>query len=351
MITRRNFIKSSAALGAITMVPDFLQAGNLFKDQKIWASLIHLSFNMWEDHDKYRVSESKNQSVRYFDNNLRFSETLWDDYLKKMVKNKMNMVVIDLGDAVKYDSHPEIAINNAWTPSKVRAEVKKLKAMGLEPIPKLNFSAGHDQWLHEYSRMVSTETYYKVCSELIEEVCELFDKPRFFHIGYDEETAQNQRFHSIVTVRQGDLWWHDFHFFVNEVEKNGARTWIWSDLAWEHEEEFFKKMPKSVLQSNWYYKTDFSDPDSNAVRTYLRLAKEGYDQIPCGGYFVDERPDNREGSMMATVQFAANNFDNDRLLGFLHSSWRPTLDPYADEILKGVDFSGAARKWYDSRKK
>lgn len=32
---------------------------------------------------------------------------------------------------------------------------------------KLNFSAAHDQWLHDYSRMVSTPVYYKVCAEVI----------------------------------------------------------------------------------------------------------------------------------------------------------------------------------------
>ncbi len=55
--------------------------------------------------------------------------------------------------------------------------------------------------------------------------------------------------------------------------------------------------------------------------------------------------------MMATAKFAAQNFDNEHLLGFLHTSWRPTLDPYADEILEGVDFSGQALKWYESQKR
>ena len=38
----------------------------------------------------------------------------------------MNMVVIDLGDAVAYKSVPEIAVKNAWTGDKLRRELAAL---------------------------------------------------------------------------------------------------------------------------------------------------------------------------------------------------------------------------------
>ena len=97
-----------------------------------------------------------------------------------MSQQGMNMVLVDLGDGVKYESHPEIAVNNAWSTARLKQELAKLREMGLEPIPKLNFAAGHDVWLGKYSRMVSTDIYYGVCKDLIEEVSALFDKPRFF---------------------------------------------------------------------------------------------------------------------------------------------------------------------------
>ncbi len=37
----------------------------------------------------------------------------------------MNMVIIDLGDGVKYDSHPEIAVTGAWSPQKLNEGIKK----------------------------------------------------------------------------------------------------------------------------------------------------------------------------------------------------------------------------------
>ncbi len=136
----------------------------------------------------------------------------------------MNMVIIDLGDGVKYDSHPEIAVNGAWSTSQLKKELKIIRGLGLEPIPKLNFSTGHKAWLGPYQRMVSSDTYYHVCSNLINEVIDLFDKPPFFfHLGMDEETADNQRTHQNVVVRQGDLWWHDFYYLTELVETQNVR--------------------------------------------------------------------------------------------------------------------------------
>jgi hypothetical protein len=104
--------------------------------------------------------------------------------------------------------------------------------MGLEPIPKLNFSTCHDYWLGPYARMVSTPKYYEVCQNLIAEVIDLFDKPRYFHLGMDEEEQKHQRWFEHVVLRQYGLWWREFEFFVKQVEK--GQGLIWSDYVWEH---------------------------------------------------------------------------------------------------------------------
>ena len=90
-----------------------------------------------------------------------------------MAATGINMVVIDLGDGIEYESHPEIAVKNAWKP-KSKNRAGKMRKLGIEPIPKLNFATTHDIWLKDYSRMVSTDIYYNVCKDLIEEVSLLF---------------------------------------------------------------------------------------------------------------------------------------------------------------------------------
>lgn len=144
---------------------------------------------------------------------LVFEEPVWNITLKKMADAGMNMVIIDLGDTVKYESHPEIAVKNTWTVDKLRSELTKIRHLGLEPIPKLNFATSYDAWLGEYAKMVSTNKYYSICRDLIQEVIELFDTPRFFHLGMDEETAQHQQTYNYAVIRQNDLWWDDLYFY------------------------------------------------------------------------------------------------------------------------------------------
>lgn len=350
MTNRRHFIKqlSVAGIAAPYLLSDPLSASiiqNRSKTpDKIWACLLHLSFNMWEEFI------SPHRPFRGYRPDLELSEPLWDDAIQKMADDGMNMVVIDLGDAIKYDSHPEITVNNAWSTDKLKIKLARMRELGLEPIPKLNFSAGHDTWMGEYSRMVSTKKYYEVCSDLIGEVCSLFDNPRYFHLGMDEESASHQTHYKYIVVRQNEVWWKDFYFLVDAVEKQGARAWIWPDyMLWNYPDQFFQKMPKSVVQSNWYYWEDFDidqmkEDRKKYVKAYLDLEAHGYDQIPTGSYHSEN-----EKNIENTIQFCAKQFNNKRLLGFLQTFWKPTIEEYRERILKGIDLIGDAKGNYEKQ--
>jgi len=299
----------------------------------IWSYLIHLGYNMWLDREAPELGITGLAAQPY----LRFDESLWNELLPEMVKAGVNMVVIDLGEGVQYASHPEIAVDGSWSVERLQAELEKLRGMGIEPIPKLNFSTTHDAWLGPYSRMVSTPAYYDVCRDLIGEVIEIFDRPRLFHLGMDEETAEHQRHQSYAVMRQFDLWWHDLLFLVKEVEKKGARAWIWSDYLWHHPDEFFERMPRSVLQSNWYYGDDFN-PELGYVKAYLDLEKHGFDQVPTGSNW------SCDSNFGGTVEFAKKNTPRERLAGFLQTVWRPTLEEYRQKHLDAIDQLARARE-------
>lgn len=316
------------------------QEADQAENRMIWANLLHLSFNMWED----RIEPGTDyMDVRGYCSHLQFDEKLWDDILDRMAEVGMNMVVIDLGDGVQYRSHPEIAVEDAWTVEKLRRELTKLRDLGLEPIPKLNFATTHDAWLGEYSRCVSTDTYYAVCEDLIAEVIDLFDIPRFFHLGMDEETAGHQRYYEYVVVRQYDLYWRDFHFYCEQVGKAGVRPWIWSDYLWHHPEVFFKEMPKSILQSNWFYGIDF-DKDDAKVKAYHDLEEHGYDQIPTGSNHSTPR------NFGMTVDYCAQHIHPSRLLGFMQTPWRPTTERFRQCHMEAVEQVGRAKAGFVSRR-
>ena len=272
-------------------------------DRRLYGMLLHLGYNMWCDRRKLRdlnekrrypipddITGERRKKLEYeYTHNcyspvLTFDDDVFWRVAEKMAKAGMNFILIDVGDGCAYPSRPEIAVKGAWSPEKMRTALARLRSMGLEPIPKLNFSATHDAWMGEYSRMTSTTPYYDVVADCIADLCEVFN-PRLFHIGYDEEDDWHQAAFDHVVIRQGDLWWHDFLFTVREVEKRGVRAWAWSDRIWQHKAKFLKKWPKSVLCSNWYYLPEFEYPKDHEfypmVKAYEWLEEAGYDQMPC----------------------------------------------------------------------
>ena len=173
------------------------------KDDFIWAALLHMGTNMWLDNVPSEYPPFKGEQLKLVCamDHVRFDERVWRALTSRMAEVGMNMVVIDLGEAIRYPSHPELWVDGSWEIERFRKELARLRAMGLEPIPKMNFSAAHDVWLKKYERMLSTKPYYQVCSDLIRDVCEIFDHPRFLHLGYDEETVGHQRKYLYCTVR------------------------------------------------------------------------------------------------------------------------------------------------------
>lgn len=308
----------------------------------LWANLVHISFEMWWDRELPPGAERKYYEARP---HLRVDDALWNDILAGMHAAGMNMIVLDLGNGIAYESHPEIAVKNAWSTARLRDELAQCRELGLEPIPKLNFSACHDVWLHPYDRMVSTPAYYAVCAELIAEVIELFDTPAFFHLGMDEETAENQRLLRYAVIRQYDLWWHDLNQLIEAAQDGGSRPWVWSDHLWHHPDEFFANMPASVLQSNWYY-DDNLNPEDPEVKAYAQLEEHRYDQVPTASNFAGQTR-----NLQKTVELCTRVIHPDRLFGFMQTPWRPTQEEFRAIHMDAIEQVARARAWYEGTRR
>ena len=323
----------------------------------LWGMLVHVSTNMWyeadntaclnalSDAESGQTSRARTWEIPASDE-LRFDKSLWYEYSAYMQKCGVNTLVLDLGDSIVYDSHPEIAVKGAFTPQQIRDEARRLRNLGFEIIPKLNFSTTHDTWLGEYSRMVSTPTYYRVCEDIIDEVCEIFS-PRYIHLGMDEEVYENQRYYNYVNIRQNDWWWSDLYRFVYRVERHSARAMMWSDYARHRPDEFVARCPRSVVQCPWYYFTQFSGDMTEEIACRVRpfeiLARAGFDIV--GGASNAFFNENFE----LLSEYCVNTIDNDRLLGMLQTTWLSVEPKWKDAILSSADNVRNARKWYESR--
>ena len=283
--------------------------------------------------------------------------TCWRQQLEGARQGGLNTVFIDVAEAYAYPGHPELWVKGSLDFDRMRQVLDEIRGMGLEPIPKLNFSTGHDQWLREYHYRLSTPEYYRVVADVIRETCKVFGGPRLFHLGFDEEVYIAMKRRQFCAIRRGDLWWKDFLYCVGEVERNGARAMCWSDKICGGREEFLKRMPKSVLQVPWYYGTDFSaeyltwQPEfeksldwkiqRNLAASILTLADAGYDVMPCTSNFKED------GAADAMVGFCKSRIDPARLKGIFMSFWHKPCPEDTPMVLNGLRlFADAKRRHY-----
>ena len=323
-------------------------------NDRMWGVLIHLGMNQWHDHFMSEIKRAgvwaKCPGEEYLDHiraqyctadHVRFDEAVWREVSARYAECGVNTIVLDLGEAVAYPSRPELAVKGSWAPEKLRAELDRLRGMGFEVVPKLNFSTSHDAWLKDYHRMVSTDEYYDVCSDVIRDACEIFGGPRLFHIGFDEERPQHHKNDQIAIARQGMLWWHDLKFLSSQVESRGARTWMWVDHIVKDSGRtlVYDNLPKSVLVSPWYYQDVFDPGETWEIKAMHDLDAHGYDMVPCGStcFFTDD-------SMERLSAYCEARFNRSRLKGYLCAPWLEMCEYFKPRLLLAGESTGRARR-------
>jgi hypothetical protein len=89
------------------------------------------------------------------------------------------------------------------------------------------------------------------------------------------------------------------------------------------------------VQSNWYYGAEFGKQVDH-VRAYMELDARGYDQVPTGSNW------SVPGNLERTVAFCREYVTPARLLGFLQTVWKPTLEVCRDQHVQALTLLGQA---------
>ena len=95
-----------------------------------------------------------------------------------------------------------------------------------------------------------------------------------------------------------------------------------------------------MLQSNWYYNPSFNKK-INYVKAYLDLNAHGYDQIPTASTWCAVE------NFQKTVAYCSKHIAPKSLLGFLQTSWRPTLEACRQQHMQAIKAVGQVVKTYD----
>lgn len=297
------------------------------QDFEIKALLGHISYNMW-------CSEPRDDVHYGYSDKLRFEPDVYKRIVLRASKAGFNMIILELGDGIAWRSHPETTVKDPLSLDELQTLLKFTRDAGLEPIPKLNFSTVHDIWLGEYERMIGTERYHQVCLELIQEATELFDGPRFFHIGMDEETLPHHTDINLeyVVLRLGNEWIRAVERFNEDVKRCGAQAWIWGDAFWKGRGEIPSSISKDIIISDWQYR---NEPDYPSMRLIEEL---GYKQVPAGSNWT------RKDNISYLAEFAANNLKPESLLGLMQTVWHPMVSEHERFYDEAIDVAAPAFK-------
>ena len=298
------------------------------QNKKIWAVLLHLGSNMWAKKGKKLagIGFDEDQGATYKEK-MYCQKEIWKKVTDFLPSCEVNTLVIDIGEGVRLDSHPEIATDGAWSKEELKEELNRLRSMGITPIPKFNFSCGHNAWMGEYAYMVGTKAYYDFCKDIIEETIELFDTPEFFHLGLEEEDYGSQATNYIAIVRTHAKKMEDALYLFDICRSKGVRPWIWADFkSYGGPEKFAENVPKDVMISTWYYGIirdgiafeDYRD-EIKEMKTTVDL---GYDLVPTVSSFWGWNLNAKDTMLFCKKHLA----DNEHLKGFMTASWMLTVE-------------------------
>ena len=312
-------------------------------DKTMWAFLLQLGNNIWAkpgDITPYQLEDEES----YHDYVYSDRET-WRKVTEYLPKCGFNTVVIDIGEALKLDSHPELAVPGSWEKAEFKEELNRLRSLGLTPIPKYNFSTSHNAWMQEYGDMVGTELYKQVCDDIVKEVIEIFDKPEFFHLGLNDENPDYQKYFPVKIVRSWGEKMEDAVRLFNVCLERGVRPWIWADVGTVNEfggpERFCKYIPKEVLVSNRTKKLVIrmdGSPDAPQTKQYRELADWGYEQVATcyrWEWFLNEK---------MTMRYCQDYVKKDSVIGYMTAPWLPVRPEYYEGILYVADTFRYARQ-------
>lgn len=166
----------------------------------------------------------------------RFFAHIWDtrDFIDMAEMLHMNTVILQVDNAIKFDSAPGVGRTDALEKDTLRAVVKYAREAGLEVIPFINTFSHQDVLLcPAYPNLCLDKNTYdpsnpKVYARLfgmIDEILEIF-QPKYMHIGHDEI----QVFSNMPKQKAAELFLSDLRKIHAHLKQRNVQTMMWAGM-------------------------------------------------------------------------------------------------------------------------
>jgi hexosaminidase len=166
----------------------------------------------------------------------RFLEQVWDarELIDVAEMLHMNTVIIQVDNAIKFDSVRGVARSGALEKDTLRAIVKYAREAGLEVIPFVNTFSHQDVLLcPAYPDLCLDNSTYdpsnpKVYAKLfgiIDEILEIFE-PKYMHVGHDEIRALS----NIPQKKAAELFLSDIRKIHAHLKQKKVQMMMWASM-------------------------------------------------------------------------------------------------------------------------
>lgn len=254
------------------------------------------------------------------------------DLLERAIRlaahNKMTGLVVEVGTGMTYDRAPEIFVEGFSTneKAKVSAAADLAKSLGLELVPFLNASAGHDIWLAPYSYAVpNSDLYMEALFDTFDEAIETL-RPAHLHLGMDEDVASD---FDEVPLRGKETHKKIILASYEFLRRRGVSTLVWNDgislLGTD-----IADVPRDIVVLPWLYGGNDFTPAKQYVDLGFRILCSPWSQW------------HVENDQFFSIY--ASTLKSDKVLGMAGTIWYP-IPPDAENDYRRCLVKAAEAFW------
>ncbi len=230
---------------------------------------------------------------------------IYREFIDFLALLKYNTICLEVNDRLQYETHPEIARDDAPSKQQIRDLVEYARERHFRIFPQLatfahfGYVLRHEEWRHLAEAEETTQGHrslfnycpshpetYPLVFDLMDELIEVFGSD-YFHIGHDEAT-----FDDIGTCPRcrgkdpAELFVGDIVRLHDHLAEREIRTLMWGDMFLPSHNglkygtaALTDELPKDILICDWHYSAGH---DFDATLSYWE--EHGFEPLGCPWY-------------------------------------------------------------------
>ncbi len=196
---------------------------------------------------------------------------------------KFNTLIFESSHGMAWKSHTELLCNYSVSPEHIKELVKLAKQRHIAVYPLVQ-SLGHGEWMFRNNSTnidfcedssapwaycpMDTKSYDFIF-DLYKEAIDIYDNPKYFHIGHDEidNPGKFPNHETCKSVGIEKLYFSDTLYVYNFLKARGITPVMWGDIFLrDNHRPYVDALPKDMVIADWHYDPALTQPSVDFYR-------------------------------------------------------------------------------------